>query len=71
MSTIADGLKHLADALKNQPGMLALLAINLVFLAIIYSAVRDERQATTEQAKQMLLQISNAQSLLAKCAADK
>lgn len=64
-------LKQVVDSLKQHPAMLVLVLLNLIFLAAIYFAVRDDRQANAEQTKQLLTQLSNAQTLLAKCAADK
>jgi hypothetical protein len=55
------------DSLRSQPAVLSLVVFNAIFLITVYLSVREGRQATAEQTKQMLAQIDRAQELLTRC----
>ena len=51
----------LIDALKNSPGTLALIVINLIFIAVIYFGVKENRSEIQASQTAIIAQMSKQQ----------
>ena len=60
-------ISHTVDALKSQPVTLAMILMNVIFVAAIFWGVKGTREQMHEVMKSILEQNTQAQELLSKC----
>jgi preprotein translocase subunit YajC len=55
------------EALKNQPAVLALIVLNVLFICFVYFGMREQRAEAGLQTRTLLAHIDKGQELLSKC----